>query len=79
MSKDDIKKIEERVEKLERKFQTVQSEDTHSDDDKTQKAHEAALASFNTEQKGGLTQSLNSATPKAEIEPLLEGKKKKNK
>jgi len=36
-----------------------------------QEIHESALASFNTEQKGGLRQSLNSAATKAEIEAFL--------
>ena len=36
-----------------------------------QQVHESALASFNTEQKGGVRQSLNSAATKAEVEAFL--------
>jgi hypothetical protein len=42
-----------------------------------QEAHEAELASFNTQKKGGTRQSLNSAATKAEIEALLEQIKRK--
>lgn len=43
----------------------------------TQEEFEAALADFNTEVKGGLRQSLNSATPRASIEDLLKQEKPK--
>ena len=36
-----------------------------------QEVHESALASFNTEEKGRVRQSLNSASTKAEIEAFL--------
>ena len=88
MSEQDIKKavseLAQRVAKLETisknetelecKNETLQPEQAPSEMEVAQEAHEAALASFNT--KTG--QSLNSASPAAQVEARLEEVKKKN-
>jgi len=75
MTKQDKKQIakafREAADKIDPPVNKVSKPAKGSTGEPAQEVHESALASFNTEEKGRVRQSLNSAATKAEIEAFL--------